>query len=111
MTQQTDHILMAWWAKNLDELDREIARLAQLCQVRILDPGVIERVLQRDASVCGTNNPGAFEKLHDMIMVHFAIRQKAADMLGQEQTALIERYIVERLQKSFPDLAADWPSV
>jgi len=86
MTQQTDHILVARWAKNLDELDREIARLAQLCRVRILDPGVIERVLHQDALVCGTDNPAAFKKLRDMLIVHFAMRQKAADMLGACRT-------------------------
>ena len=53
MTTEPDHLQIAWWAKNLDELDREIARLALLCQVRILDPGVIDGVLQNDGSVCG----------------------------------------------------------
>ena len=76
-----------WWAENLEELDREIARLATLCQVRILEPGVIERVLHRDASVCGTSNEIAFAKLHDMVMFHFAVRQKSADAVGQAQTA------------------------
>ena len=39
MTTEPDHLQIAWWATNLDELDREIARLARLCEVRILDPG------------------------------------------------------------------------
>ena len=43
-----------------------------------------------------------------MLMLHFAIRQKAADVIGQAQTAEIERYVIERLKKSFPDLAQDW---
>jgi hypothetical protein len=62
-----------WWADNFDEIDREIARLATLCRVSILEPGVIERVLHKDASVCGTSNEIAFAKLHDMIMLHFAV--------------------------------------
>ena len=108
MTEQPHPFFIAWWAKNLDVLDREIARLALLCQVRILDPGVIERVLRKDASVCGTHDPVAFARLHDMLMMHFAIREKAADDLGQEQTAVIEAYIIERLKKSLPD-SGDWP--
>jgi hypothetical protein len=108
MTEQPHPFLIAWWAKNLDALDREIARLALLCQVRILDPGVIERVLQKDASVCGTHDPVAFARLHDMLMMHFAIREKAADDLGRVQTAVIENYIIERLKKSFPD-SGEWP--
>ena len=98
-----------WWAENLEEIDHEIARLATLCRVRILEPGVVERVLHKDASVCGTSNEIAFAKLHDMIMLHFAVRQKSADVVGQAQTAEIERYVIERLKKSFPDLAGDWP--
>ena len=98
-----------WWAENFEELDREIARLATLCQVRILEPGVIERVLHKDASVCGTSNEIAFAKLRDMVMFHFAVRQKSADAVGQAQTTQIEYYVIERLKKSYPDLAADWP--
>jgi len=109
MTDQQDHLLIGWWAKNLDQLDREIARLALLCQVRILDPGVIDRVLNKDASVCGSDNPSAFAKLHDMLVMHLLIRQKYADVLGQTQTAAMETYIVERLKKSFPDLGSSGP--
>ena len=100
-----------WWAENLEQIDHEIARLATLCQVKILEAGVIERVLHKDASVCATSNEIAFAKLHDMIMFYFAVREKTADVVGQAQTVQIEYYIIERLKKSFPDLAADWPPV
>jgi len=108
MTEPQDPVAVAWWEAKLDDLDREIVRLAQICQVRILDPGVIERVVRKDAAVCGTANSVAFEKLHGMLMMHLAIRQKSADALGQAQTAAIEADIVERLRKSFPDLGK-WP--
>ncbi len=42
-------------------------------------------------------------------MLHFAVREKSAEQLGQRETAAIETYVVERLRKSFPELAADWP--
>lgn len=109
MTEKPDHLLIGWWAKNLDELDREIAKLSMLCQVRILDPGVIDRVLNKDASVCGSDNPAAFAKLHDLLVMHLLIRQKYADVLGQTQTAAMETDIVERLRKSFPDLGSSGP--
>ena len=83
MTEQQDQLQIAWWAKNIDELDREIGRLCALCQVRILDPGIIERVLKKDASVCGTSNPSAFAMLHDMLMFYFAIRKKSVDAVGE----------------------------
>ena len=98
----------AFWAENLDELDREIARLAVVCQVRILDRGVIKRVLRRDASVCGTENPVAFVKLHDLLMLHLALREKSVEALGEATTEAIEDYVIKRLKKAFPDLG-EWP--
>lgn len=110
MTAQADHLQIAWWAKNLDERDREIARLAQLCQVRILDPGVVERVLRNDASVCGATNPAAFAKLHSMLVMHFLIRKRSVEELGQVQTAQIERDVIERLKKALRDWVDGRPS-
>ena len=110
MTTQPDHLLIAWWAKNLDELDREIAKLALLCQVRILDPGVVERVLHNDASVCGTDNPVAFEKLHSLLVMHFLIRKRSVEELGQVQTTAIERDVIDRLAKAYRDVADGRPS-
>ena len=104
MTRHHDAVMLAWWGKNLYQLDREIARFALICRVRILDPGVIERVLQRDTGVCGTDNPVAFTKLHAMLMLHFVIREKSAGMVGQVQTAMIEAEIMDRLKATFPGM-------
>ena len=109
MSATNSDLPAGWWAENLEGIDHEIARLATLCQVRILEPGVIEHVLHKDASVCGTSNDIAFAKLRDMIMFHFAVRQKSADAVGQVQTTQIEYYVIERLKHSYPDLATDWP--
>jgi hypothetical protein len=109
MTTQTDHLAIAWWAKNIDEIDREIARLCVLCQVRILDHGVIDRVLRRDDSVCGTANPIAFAKLHDLLMLYFAVRGKSVEAVGQTQTARIEAHAIEQLRSRFAELLAEWP--
>lgn len=103
MTQQKTELGGAWWAKSLDDVDREVARLALACNARILDPGVIERVLDNDASVCGTGNPVAFRKLRDVLMMHYRIRERAAGALGQAGTAQIVSDIVERLKKQFGD--------
>ena len=106
MTEPKDPVYRLLWSEDLEEVDREIARLATVCQVRILEPGVIRRVVQKDATVCGTENPAGFAKLHDLLMLHLAIRQKAADSFGQAQAAAIEDFILERLKKSFPDVLA-----
>jgi hypothetical protein len=109
MSEQHDEFAVAWWANNLAELDREIARLALLCRVRLLDAGVLRRVLQKDASVCGTDNPAAFAKLRDLLMMHLAMRTKSAGELGPLQTAAIEAHVIEQLTLSFPDTLAQSP--
>ena len=109
MANPNDALPLAWWAKNLDELDCEIARMALLCQVKVLEPGIIDRVLKRDASVCGTENAVAFHKLRDLLMMYFKLREKSVDAIGPAQTAQIEAQIIERLRKPFGDLVGKWP--
>ena len=109
MTDQQNDLFLALWARDLDELDYEIARMALLCQVRVLEPGVIERVLKKDASACGTQNPVAFAKLHNLLMMHFAMREKSVNAVGEARTAAIEAYVIERLRKPFGDLVGKWP--
>lgn len=93
----------AWWAKNLDDVDREVARLATLCACRILDPGVIERVIKNDESVCGTRNPIAFRKLRDALMLHYHVRDKTVGAVGEAQTQVVIAKIVERLKARIGD--------
>ena len=109
MSDSKGEVYRVLWAEGLEEVDREIVRLAGLCEVRILEPGVIGRVLKNDDSVCGTANSAAFRKLRDLLMLHLAIRQKSVDSFGQAQTAALEDYVIERLRKSFPDLPGRWP--
>ena len=111
MSEGSGDLGSAWWAKNLDEVDREVARLSVLCGVKILDPGVIERVLRNDASVCGTSNPAAFERLRNMLMMHYTVREKAVRAIGQDATSSLVTAIIERLQKSVGDTPGRSPKV
>ncbi len=103
MSTDKSNLGSGWWVKNLEEVDREVARLAALCKVRLLDPGVIERVLHDDDSVCGTANKVAFDKLRQMLMMHYHIRDKAAGALGQAATAEAVAAIVADLRKRLGD--------
>jgi hypothetical protein len=109
MSNDQDQYQMLFWEDNLEELDREVARLATICRVRLLDRGVIDRVLQGNVSVCGADNAHAFAKLRSLLMMHFLVRQKTAEQLGQRQTANIESQVIERLRRTFPDMGTDWP--
>lgn len=65
-------------AANLMQVDRELHWLAMLCRVKLLQPGVAERILRHDASVCGTQNSLAFRKLHGLLFMHFALLARLA---------------------------------
>ena len=107
MTERTHDLPLAFWENNLEELDGEIARLAMLCGIRILEPGAVQRVLQKDASVCGTDNPIAFAKLQGLLMMHLAIREKSVGLFGPATTARVEDYVIDRLKKRFPQLRGE----
>ena len=83
MTTNQDAVRSGRWARTLEELDHEVGRLAMLCRVPILESGVIERVLHGDRLVCGTDNPVAFAKLRDLLMMHFAVHAKWAAQVGR----------------------------
>lgn len=109
MTANSDAANMAGWARTLEELDREVGRLAMLCHVPILEPGVIDRVLANDRSVCASDSPLAFAKLRDLLLMHFTLHRRWAEEVGEAQTTAIESYVIERLRKSLPELTAAWP--
>ena len=70
------------WTKHFEEIDLEIARLAVMMDIPILNPGVIDRILGNDASVCGKEKPKAFAELRAMLMMHAADEVKAIGALG-----------------------------
>ena len=88
-----------WWAKSLDDVDREVARLAVLCKIRLLDPGIIERVLKNDTAVCGTQNPRAFDKLRQALMMHYHVRGQAVGAMGEAATREVIAEIVANIEK------------
>ena len=91
------------WTHHLEEIDLEIARLAALCRIPLLDPGVVERVLKKDTLVCGTQNPRAFDKLRSLLMMHYSVRDRAVVAMGEEETMKIIGDIVARLRERLGD--------
>ena len=103
MAKSSSDLGAGFWSQSLSEVDREVMRLASICNVRLLDAGVIERVLANDASVCGSANAIAFEKLRNVLMMHYAVRGRVADSIGQNQASALVESIVEDLRKKFGD--------
>jgi hypothetical protein len=99
-----------WFAKSLNDVDREIARLATICNLRILDPGVIERVLKNDETVCGAKNPTAFTKLRSLLMMHYKIRDQAVSHLGEAATRRLVEAIVGKLRQNIGERLGGGPT-
>jgi hypothetical protein len=89
------------WTKHFEEIDKEIVKYALLCKVKLLDPGVLKRVLNDDATVCGAANPAMFRKLRSLLMMHYSVREKAVVALGPQETLRIVDDIVARLRDRF----------
>jgi hypothetical protein len=99
MSDKKSDLNAPFWAKNLENIDREVARLASICKVRLLDAGVIERVLNNDDSVCGSANKMAFDKLRQALMMHYHMRGQAAGAMGETVTREVIAEIVANLRK------------
>lgn len=87
------------WTHQLDDVMHEIGREAAICGVKLLDPGVIEAVLQNNDSVCGHQNPRAFKKLRDMLMLGFIMRGKVYEKLGAIEADELIGTIREKLKE------------
>lgn len=90
-------------SKGLEQTLREIARMAALCDIRLLDPGAIERVLRQDTSACGRDNREAFDKMRGLLLMHYALRGRAIESLGPEETRKVIDDVVADLRKVWGD--------
>jgi hypothetical protein len=87
------------WSRHLDAMGAELVRLCIACNVRLRDPGVIDRILKNDESVCGTKNPIGFRKLRSLVMATYSSVNKAIDRIGPEELKVITDGIIERVEK------------
>lgn len=99
MTEPNRDLRHEWWAKKFSDIDNEIAALATVCDVRLFDPGVIERVLHNDASACGNRNEAAFAKLRALLMMHYTVRAQAVERLGSADAATLVTEIVNKVRE------------
>jgi coenzyme F420-reducing hydrogenase alpha subunit len=93
----SDSIRTRHWGRQIDDMMTEITRQAAICQIKLLDPGVIDAVLHNNDSVCGNANPRSFKKLRELLMLGFMVREKAVDKLGPVETQEMIDAIRERL--------------
>ena len=87
------------WSRHLDGIAEELLRLAIACDLHLRDPGVIERILKNDQTVCGRKNPRGFEKLRKLLMATYDSLGKAIDRIGPSETRKIAEDIAERMRE------------
>ena len=87
------------WERHLDAVGDELLRLAVLCDVRLRDPGVVDRIIRNDETVCGTKNAIAFRKLRGLVMATFDSLNKAVDRIGPDEVRQITAAIVARADR------------
>jgi hypothetical protein len=98
---RTEDLGPVWHTTQLNKVDDEIARAAFICGIKMLDPGVIERVVSGDETVCTKKNPKAFTKLRSLVKMHYALTDDSMLSLGPEETAKILDQIRERLRARY----------
>ncbi len=75
-----------YWGRQIDSIARELSRLAIVCDIELGRPGLAERILQNDESVCGRSNPKVFRQIRQHLMALFSIEKRAIERLGPEDT-------------------------
>ena len=88
-----------YWGRQIDKLAKELSRLAIVCDIELGKPGLAERILKNDESVCGKKNPEAFRQLRMHLMALFSVEGRAIDRVGVEDTREILDQVREAITR------------
>ena len=80
------HVEHTYWGRQIYGVTRELSRLAIVCDIELGKPGLAERILKNDESVCGRKSPEAFRHMRQHLMALFTLEERAIDLLGPEDT-------------------------
>jgi hypothetical protein len=75
-----------YWGRQIDNIAHELSRLAIACDIELGSPGLAERILKNDESVCGRSNPRAFRQIRQHLMALFSVEERAIDRVGAKDT-------------------------
>ncbi|MCE1184080.1 hypothetical protein [Zoogloea sp.] len=85
------------FSQELSAIDLEIARLAQLCDIDLTAPGVIEAVLHNQQELCPVSNDLAWEKLRGLLVLHFHVVLEEAQTDGVDAAAASVRNALQNV--------------
>lgn len=89
-----------YWGRQLDGLAHELSKLAIVCDIELGKPGLAERILKNDESVCGRKDPESFRQLRQHLMALFSVETGAIDRLGAEDT----KEILDQVRTAIVDI-------
>lgn len=98
------------WESRLEEIDLEIARLAIICKVALLEPGVIELVLADDHRICGADHRESFRTLRGLLYMHYSEVLHISEVLSPELANEIAHRVRERLRHRIGEKLGNMPS-
>lgn len=75
-----------FWGRQIDSLAHELSKQAIICDIELGKPGLAERILKNDDSVCGRKNPKVFRQMRQHLMALFSLEAAAVERLGAEDT-------------------------
>ncbi len=75
-----------YWGRQIQNLAHELSKLAIACDIELGKPGLAERILKNDSTVCGKNNPKAFEQMRQHLTALFNVEKGAVERLGPNDT-------------------------
>ena len=78
-----------FWGRQIDGVAHELSRLAIVCDIELGKPGLAERILKNDESVCRHKNPEVFRQMRQHLMALFSLEVSAIERLGPEDTKKI----------------------
>lgn len=94
------------WTRHFEGIADELLHLSVACNVRLQDPGVVERIIKGDMSVCGRKNKIGFEKLRKLLMATYDSLGKAVGRIGPEETRKIRDAMAEHMERRRDGLGA-----
>lgn len=89
-----------YWGRQIENLAQELSMLAIACDIELGKPGLAERILKNDSSVCGRKNPKAFRQMRQHLTALFSVEAGAAERLGPDDT----KQILDQVRASIVEL-------
>ena len=78
-----------YWGEQIEAIAGELSRLAIACDIELGKPGLAERILKNDETVCRRKNTQAFQKIRAHLMALFDVEERAIERLGADDTKVI----------------------